>query len=158
MRGGQGVLSATSLPFSLTSRPLSPTSHHLSLENLNEKQIRTKIRFSVILLSMIDFLKFVFLKWSLSSFFPFPFLLKRKIKSLKLFIHILFGGISFLPFYKFLLSHFPPLCLPHPAPFLPPPSPPPISRPLFSHLPCCCAPPHGWYELLLFLINWNSKV
>ena len=48
-----------------------------------------------------------------------------------LFTFILGGGISFLPFYKFLLSHFPPLC--HPTltslasfshllpPFLPPP-------------------------------------
>ena len=32
------------------------------------KNIRTKIRFSVFILSMIDFLKFLFLKWSFSSF------------------------------------------------------------------------------------------
>ena len=69
------------------------------------------------------FLKFLFLKWSLSSFVPFPFLLTRKIKPLKLFIHIL-GGSVFSHFTNFStptshpsVSHLRPSFLP--PPFLP---------------------------------------
>lgn len=65
------------------------------------------------------------------------------------------GGISFLPFYKFLLSNFPTLCLPPPAPFLPPRSSlSHTSRPLFSHLPFwLCAPSDMTMSKLLYTLS-----
>jgi len=114
------------------------------------------------------FLKFLFLKWSFSSFVPFPFLLTRKIKSLKLFIHICFGGDQFSPILQ--ISH-----LPLPAPLPPTSHPlPPTSLPSF-HLPPPFLPPPlllsapsqvfpAKYLLIWpndfrehFLFNWQSQ-
>ena len=130
--------------------PFSPTSCFRSLLKKHKMKIKSgqKSVFLYFYYLWSTFLKFLFLKWSFPSVVPFPFLLTRKTKSLKLFIHIfVVGGISFLPFYKFLLSHFRPSVsnLPPPVSHLPPPSPPsPTSRLLFSHLPFCCLPPHDY--------------
>ena len=122
--------------------PFSPTSCFRSLLKKHKMKIKSgqKSVFLYFYYLWSTFLKFLFLKWSFPSVVPFPFLLTRKTKSLKLFIHIfVVGGITFLPFYKFLLSPFPPLFLAPTAPF-----PPPNSHPLFSHLPFCCLPPHDY--------------